>query len=1026
MFKMKGTKRSLLMSALALLLCVSMLIGSTFAWFTDSVTSAGNIIKSGSLKISMKWADGKEAPATASWKNAADGAIFNYDKWEPGYTEARHIAVKNEGTLALKYQLTIVPTGEVSKLAEVIDVYYFKDGKQIKDRADLSAYTPVGTLDELINNEISVVDVMPSGKLAEDEGFVATLVLKMQESAGNEYQDLSIGTDFSVKLIATQLTKENDSYGPDYDEDAWVDGFKVFNANDLQTAIDNGETNISLQNDIVLDTPVVIPAAASTYSLRATPVYTVINLNGNSITTADPTTTYALNNLGNLIIVDTVGNGSINARGIYNGYGNGGENVTAANLIIENGIFNAMGTDGGAAIFNYGNVEIKSGTFTSNGGYGLNNRGVMIVENANVKGGIYNIGDLTVTNSTVYQHLSGRHAIYNWEGSVVVNGGNFDSISGNELILADGQDASVVLNGGTYNKTGKSWLFGAATGKNISFVINAGTFNGYVNLPENTVDTIRPYGDPITVYGGTFNFDPTNWVAEGFKAVETAAGYEVISTDRDYIVDGVLVSTDGKTYYISNATGYAWMDDQTDDFFLNKTVMIDADIDFGGAELNSIKFWNGKATVDGQGHTLSNFVITDNGGNAGLFQGTLKIQNLNVEKATVTGKYVGVLAGNMYGDIDNCSIKDCTINGTYWQTGALAGQYNAGNITNCVVEDCTINGLSAVGGLVGILNESTGVRKIENCSLINNKIVQTGSFGGDYDNFFGVAIGLINIENSTVYFNKCELDGNTLKGVASNALFGVVESGTEVYVDGVKLVADAASLSDALANGKDAVLTGDVKTESATTAPYGNKYAFKQDGGVLDGNGYELYMECYGDDYGIMTSGGTVKNIIIKEACRAIMIMCPTQDVILDNVQIGGDGVLYPINTGEAGADGVDLIVTNSTLAGWTSYSNIASASFTNVKFEQGTYYNNIYGRVLKPYVNTTMTDCSFVEHMNLDLSGLAEGQTVTMNNCTVNGTAVTMDVFSIPTDDAEYDTELFTVDLPSWATSVADCIVIG
>ena len=48
------------------------------------------------------------------------------------------------------------------------------------------------------------------------------------------------------------------------------------------------------------------------------------------------------------------------------------------------------------------------------------------------------------------------------------------------------------------------------------------------------------------------------------------------------------------------------------------------------------------------------------------------------------------------------------------------------------------------------------------------------------------------------------------------------------------------------------------------------------------------------------------------------------------------------------------------------------------------------------------------------------------MNNCTVNGTAVTKDVFSIPADDAEYDTKLFTVDLPSWATSVADCIVIG
>ena len=227
-----------------------------------------------------------------------------------------------------------------------------------------------------------------------------------------------------------------------------------------------------------------------------------------------------------------------------------------------------------------------------------------------------------------------------------------------------------------------------------------------------------------------------------------------------------------------------------------------------------------------------------------------------------------------------------------------------------------------------------------------------------------------------------------------------------------------------MASGANVTLTDDVNTEAATTAPYGNKYAFKMDGGVLDGQENELYMECYGDDYGIMTSGGTVKNLTIKEACRAIMIMYPTQDIVLDNVKIGGDGVLYPINTGEAGSEGVNLIVTNSVLAGWTSFSNIESASFTNVEFKQGTYYNNIYGRVLKPYVNTTLTGCAFVEHMNLDLSGLANGHKVTISNCTVNGQALTAEVFTVPSTDAEYDTELFTVDLPSWAVSVTDCVV--
>ena len=183
-------------------------------------------------------------------------------------------------------------------------------------------------------------------------------------------------------------------------------------------------------------------------------------------------------------------------------------------------------------------------------------------------------------------------------------------------------------------------------------------------------------------------------------------------------------------------------------------------------------------------------------------------------------------------------------------------------------------------------------------------------------------------------------------------------------------------------------------------------------------------VECYGDDYGIMTSGGTIKNLTITEGCRAVMIMYPKTDVILDNVKIGGDGVLYPINTGEAGAEGVNLVVTNSVLAGWTSYGLIESATFTNVEFKQGTYYNNIYGRVLKPYVNTTMTNCSFVAHMNLDLSALGEGHKIVMKKCTVDGQAVTSDVFTVPSADEDYDTALFTIDLPSWASSITDCVV--
>ena len=86
----RSTKSSLILSAISLLLCASMLIGTTFAWFTDSVTSTGNKIQSGTLVLDLEMYD--EANTTADkYASIKDSKapIFNYDKWEPGYTAVR-------------------------------------------------------------------------------------------------------------------------------------------------------------------------------------------------------------------------------------------------------------------------------------------------------------------------------------------------------------------------------------------------------------------------------------------------------------------------------------------------------------------------------------------------------------------------------------------------------------------------------------------------------------------------------------------------------------------------------------------------------------------------------------------------------------------------------------------------------------------------------------------------------------------------------------------------------------------------
>lgn len=195
----KSNKRALLLSALSMLLCIAMLVGTTFAWFTDSVTSSGNIIQSGTLKVTMDWAEGKTDPANTTWTDASKGAIFNNDKWEPGYVEVRHIKISNVGTLALKYQLNIFANGDVSKLADAIDVYFVDPAQQVADRTALDGVEPVGTLTQVLAG-------MPgnaSGDLEPNASNVVTLALKMRESAGNEYQGLEVGSDFVIQLLAT-------------------------------------------------------------------------------------------------------------------------------------------------------------------------------------------------------------------------------------------------------------------------------------------------------------------------------------------------------------------------------------------------------------------------------------------------------------------------------------------------------------------------------------------------------------------------------------------------------------------------------------------------------------------------------------------------------------------------------------------------------------------------------------------------------------------------------------------------------
>ena len=276
---------------------------------------------------------------------------------------------------------------------------------------------------------------------------------------------------------------------------------------------------------------------------------------------------------------------------------------------------------------------------------------------------------------------------------------------------------------------------------------------------------------------------------------------------------------------------------------------------------------------------------------------------------------------------------------------------------------------------------------------------------------------------NSVTFEGCHLTGNgsyaLIRSYANLTLKNCVIDTTlanhnDEYTDGVQAIAPAtlteenvtyidnhtAYLQNVLKAGKNVVLSSDLDEVAVNTkAPYGNYYGFAQNGGIFDGKNYLLDFERgtqnsngkY-DNYGIMTSGGTIRNMSITGVFRGIVIMSPTEDIIVDNVIMNDPddyGICYTINTAE-GNGTHSLYVSNSTLNGWCSIGTaVKDVNFTNCTFGQGLYYNDVFGRLVKPYVDAVFENCDFCNKFYIDLSAFV-GTKVVIKNCTVNGMKIT------------------------------------
>ena len=211
----KSTKRALLTSALAILMCVAMLIGTTFAWFTDTASTAVNKIQAGTLDVGLEMKDdsGNWVNAegeTLSWKKAAGAPADEKVLWEPGCTyELPDLRLVNNGDLWLKVRVYINGIKGDAKLLEAIEftaTYETEDGA-----SETLTIGTDGTITEF-NDEAMFPLSTTGGNYIKIKGH-------MKESAGNEYQGLSID-GIGITVVATQSPEEYDSFGNQYDKDA--------------------------------------------------------------------------------------------------------------------------------------------------------------------------------------------------------------------------------------------------------------------------------------------------------------------------------------------------------------------------------------------------------------------------------------------------------------------------------------------------------------------------------------------------------------------------------------------------------------------------------------------------------------------------------------------------------------------------------------------------------------------------------------------------------------------------------------
>ena len=567
---------SLVMNLIAIVVISAILIGATFAWFNDSVVSSGNKIQAGTLKVDLELLD-----KDGGWRSIKDDSapIFDYDKWEPGYTDVKILKVENEGTLALQWKAKLVTNGELSELANVIDVYVLPSETELsypEDRS-LEGYTCVGTVAEFANT----IESTTRGTLLAEEVAYLGIALKMRTDVGNEYQGMDLGGAIDIVIVATQISSEDDAFNNEYDKEASLSWIPVANANQLRLALANKESTIVLTDDIVIDGSFEIPYNEDGVQINGNG-YAIVRENAvvfsNNATTSYTGDVFVVAENAKLTLTDVVVDGgalwvgeidSVLKRGVENaGVVATGALITAnknAQIVLGEGavVQNNVGAiavnlgtrigatlviDGGevlnnnsdcGAIWGGGHITLNSGKINGNSSTGLAGA-IRMVSNCNFT---MNSGEIKNNKATTSGGVFWGYgaSTYNFNGGEISN--NYAAVGG-VMYTGDGSVVNVRNNFKMINNTAEQ--AGAMRLENRT------TFNMEGGLVSGNKSTTNPD------WNGFYGWNPAVNISGGVLADDVTIQGGLTPTIGGNGIAGVIhfdISTGHNTCYLKSEFG---------------------------------------------------------------------------------------------------------------------------------------------------------------------------------------------------------------------------------------------------------------------------------------------------------------------------------------------------------------------------------------------------------------------------------------------------------------------------------------